>query len=318
MAWNDLINSTRAGYNLPANPNNTVVSALITAVSVAITRYTKRQLVSQTYDELYNGNGNRQLQLRNYPILSVQSVRYRPVTVLKITNNLLANVQARVSVTATGLQLVSTNAGVQTTVTSGLSFAGNVDLNALTAAVNAVGNGWAAQVVGDSTNYGGWPSADLYCPNGVSGTNDPGVEGQGALQCVAGSFAELKMHTYELQGWQPETRQGWLLRAIPYTDPELLHPEDLIWPMGVNNFRIQYTAGYAAIPDDVQEAAAEWVSILYNLTQRDPSLLHQVPVNGTTSGWGALVSGATGSRPPAPVKALLAGYRKHTLSHSGG
>src|SRR5207249_5984552 len=110
---------------------------------------------------------------------------------------------------------------------------------------NALASGWSAS----SQGYDSWPSADLYCPNGISGANDPGVEGQGALQCVSGSFAELKLHTYELQGWQPNTRQGWLVRAIPYTDPELLHPEDLIWPVGVNNFRVQYTAGYTTIPD---------------------------------------------------------------------
>ena len=61
------------------------------------------------------------------------------------------------------------------------------------------------------------------------------------------------MHTYELQGYQWDAR-GWLLRAIPYTDPELLHPEDLILPVGINNFRIQYTAGYTTVPEAVQEA----------------------------------------------------------------
>jgi hypothetical protein len=316
MAWNDLITNARALYNLPASPNNTVVNSLITACSWAITRYCKRQFVQQTYDELYNGNGQRQLVLRNYPLLSVQSVRYRPVTVMKLTNNLAANVQARVSVLSTGLKLVSVSAGVTTTVTTGLTFAGNVSLTALAAAVNAVGNSWSAQVVGDANNYGGWPSQDLYCPNGISGSNDPGVEGQGALQCVAGSFAELKMHTYELQGWQADTRQGWLLRAIPYTDPELLHPEDLIWPVGVNNFRIQYTAGYATVPDDVQEACAEWVAFLYNLSLRDPALMHQVPVSNTTSGWGEVTSGKYG--PPAPVRTILTNYKTHTIGFPGG
>jgi len=32
------------------------------------------------------------------------------------------------------------------------------------AAVNAVGAGWSAQIVGDATNYGSWPSSDLYWP----------------------------------------------------------------------------------------------------------------------------------------------------------
>src|SRR5438270_88373 len=79
-----------------------------------------------------------------------------------------------------------------------------------------------------------------------------GVTSQGAMT-ARGQFAELKLHTYELAGYQFDPR-GWLLRAIPYTDPELLHPEDLIWPVGINNFRVQYSAGFTTIPESVQEA----------------------------------------------------------------
>src|SRR5205085_11752814 len=139
-----------------------------------------------------------------------------------------------------------------------------VTLSALAAAVSALGNGWSAQVVGDATNYGSWPSADLFVPGsyGDALETKAGATSQGALQCVAGSFAELKMHTYELAGYQWDAR-GWLLRAIPYTDPELLHPEDLVWPVGINNLRVQYTAGYATVPEAVQEACAQWVAQLY-------------------------------------------------------
>jgi len=161
-------------------------------------------------------------------------------------------------------------------------------------AVNALGSGWSAQLLSDTSVYNpaNLMSSDLYCPNGTSGTNDPGVEGQGALQCVGGSYAELKMHTYELQGWQPDTRQGWLLRAIPYTDPELLHPEDLIWPVGVNNFRIQYTAGYATIPDDLQEACAQLVAYHFRLGPRET--------------------------PNAPIPPVIAQYLSHYKHHSIG
>ena len=48
----------------------------------------------------------------------MQSVRYRPVTVVKITNNLANTPQARVSVTSTGLTLVRVTSGVATTDTS--------------------------------------------------------------------------------------------------------------------------------------------------------------------------------------------------------
>jgi hypothetical protein len=317
-AAKDLITLSRAYQELQGVSNqDSLLGTLITAYSDAVEKYCRRRFVTTSYDELYDGTGERRLLLRQYPIQSVQAVRYRPVTVLKITNTTAANVQARVSVLSTGLQLVSVNAGSKTTVTSGLTFAGNTTLTALAAAVNAVGNGWSAQIVGDSTNYGSWPSADLYIPASYGDTLEGSgtLQSQGALQCVAGSFAELKMHTYELQGYQWDAR-GWLLRATPYTDPELLHPEDLIFPTGINNFRVQYTAGYTTIPEAVQEACARWVAYGYYLTQRDPSLLHQVPASGTTSGWGPITSGR--ASPPADVRTLLAPYRRHSVGTNQG
>ena len=313
MAAKDLITLSRAYLALQGvSGQDTLVSALITAYSEAIEKYCRRRFVSTSYDELYNGTGDRRLLLRQYPVQLVASVRYRSVTVLKITNTTAANVQARVAVLSTGLQLVSVNAGVKTTVTTGLTFAGNVTLTTLAAAVSAAGNGWSAQYVGDGTNYGSWPSADLYVPASYGDALEGSgiLQSQGALQGVAGSFAELKMHTYELQGYQWDAR-GWLLRAIPYTDPELLHPEDLVFPVGINNFRVQYTAGYSTIPEAVQEACARWVAYAYWACQRDPALLHQVPSSGTTSGWTEAASDVMS--PPRDVLVLLAPYRRHAV-----
>jgi hypothetical protein len=239
----------------------------------------------------------------------VQSVRYRPVTVLKITNTDPTNVQARVTCTSTGLTLVRVNAGVKTTDTS-ITWAGKVTLTSVTSAVNALGNGWSAQAVGDATNYGSWPSADLYWPSAFPEFGG-GTSGQGALSCVAGSYAELKMHTYELQGFQWDPR-GWLLRAIPYTDPELIHPEDLIFPVGINNFRVQYTAGYATIPESVQEACAEWVAAIFYTTSRDQSLKAQELAGSLKQNW------ANTSSIPDSVLPLLAPYRRFTLATNQG
>src|SRR5215831_18180752 len=119
------------------------IQTLVTACSDAIEKYCRRRFVSTSYDELYNGNGDRRLLLRQYPIQSVEAVRYRPVTVVKITNNTAANVQARVSVTSTGLSLIRVNAGVRYTDTS-VTWASNATLTALVTAVNALGNGWSA------------------------------------------------------------------------------------------------------------------------------------------------------------------------------
>ncbi|MCI0462854.1 MAG: hypothetical protein L0Z62_38395 [Gemmataceae bacterium] len=294
----DLITNARAKNNLPnaTTADDSTINALISACSRAIQKYCRRDFVATAYDELYNGTGQGRLVLRQYPILSVESVRYRPVTVLQIQNTTTStNQQARVSVTATGLQLVRVASGVKAVDTS-ITWATYPTLTAVAGAINALGNGWSAQVVGEYTN---WPSADLRLP-------------QGALTAW-GQFAELKMHTYELAGYQIDERRGWLLRAIPYTDPELLHPEDLVWPAGINNFRIQYTAGYNTIPEDVQEACAEWVANRFFLTMRDPGLARQ-----TIERSGSYTVEELSLHPPRSVAALLAPYRRlHVHSDQG-
>lgn len=292
----DLITNARAKTNIPTatSADDGTINTLITAASKAIQRYCRRDFLVIAYDEIYNGTGQRRLMLRQYPVISVESVRYRPVTVLKIINNNIGlNQQARVSVTATGLTLVRVASGV--TTTNNLSFAGNVTLTALATAATTLGNGWSGQVIGD---YGTWPSADLRSP-------------QGALTAW-GQHAELKMHTYELAGYQIDERRGWLLRAIPYTDPELLHAEDLIWPVGINNFRIQYTAGFATIPDDVQEACAELVATWFAQRGRDLSLT----LEDTASTYRYRAESV--DQLPRRIQAILKPYRNHRVANNQG
>jgi hypothetical protein len=203
----DLITLTRAKQNIQSitdSSQDALISTFITAVSDMIEKWCKRRFVSTAFDRLYNGTGDRRLLLREYPIQSVQSVRYRPVTVLKVINNSASSVtqQARVSVLGSGLQLVEVAAGVKTTTTTGLTFAANLTLQALATAATGIGRGWSGQVVGDPAgDYGSWPSADLYIPGSYG---DP-LEGGGIQQSQRAQnamrvYAELKMHTYELAG----------------------------------------------------------------------------------------------------------------------
>ena len=316
MAAKDLVTLARAEQsmqNYTPGSNDAVVSTLITAASDAIEKYCCRHFYSRSFDELYNGTGDRRLVLREYPIQSVQSVRYRPVTVLKIQNtDQLTNQRATVAVTSTGLTLTRVASGIVTTDTSS-TFAGFPTLQSLVNNINSLGNGWTAQIVGvNPGDYGSWPSADLYVPPSYG----DGVQSQGALT-ARGVNAELKMHTYELAGYQWDPR-GWLLRAIPYTDPELLHPEDLIWPVGINNFRVQYTAGYTTIPEAVQEACAEWVNELYQLASRDPAAKN-VRLQGSGATFSShAVARLAALRPPDNVARLLAPYRRYTMATNQG
>lgn len=310
-----LIDIERAKRNIQSitdNSQDALLGVLIGAYSDAIQKWCRRDFSLRLYDELYSGNGERRLMLRQYPIQSVESVRYRPVTVLKIINNDPAtNQQARVQVTSIGIKLMRMASGVRVNVPdTSLSYASNPTLQSLATAISALGNGWSAQVVGDAGgpglqgDYGLWPSADLYVPASFG----DGSQSQGALTCRAQN-AELKMHTYELQGYQWDAR-GWLLRAVPYTDPELMHPGDLRWPRGINNFRVQYTSGYATIPESVQEACARWVAIGYQLTLRDPALTSQKVSGSIAQAWRPQLDG----QPPLDVQALLMPYRRYTVS----
>jgi hypothetical protein len=314
MAAKDLIALSRAEQNIQSytpGSNDTLITTLITAYSDAIEKYCRRRFVSTFYDELYNGNGEKRLLLREYPIQSVQSVRYRFVIVLRITNsNTALNQQARVQVQQTGLQLTRTASGVFLTETL-LTWTAYPTLVALAGAVNALGNGWQATITGEAGgDYGLWPASDLWVPSSYGdGTT---TTSQGSLN-ARGASAALMMHTYELEGYQWDPR-GWLVRAIPYTDPELMHPEDLVWPVGVDNFRIQYSAGYNTIPEAVQEACALWVALAYNQTLRDPSLVSQALSGAISQSWGAIDP----LNPPPRVRALLAPYRRHTISTNQG
>jgi hypothetical protein len=310
----DIERAKRGIQSITDNSQDALLGVLIAGCSDAINKYCRRDFSLRSYDETYNGNGDRRLLLRQYPVVSVEAVRYRPVTVLKIQNtNQALNQRASVAVTSTGLILTRVASGVVSRDTS-VTWASNVTLNAVAAAVNALGNGWTAQIVGDvgaAGNYGDyglWPAADLFLPPSFG----DGVQSQGALT-ARGVNAELKLHTYELQGYQWDPR-GWLLRAIPYTDPELLHPEDLIWPVGVNNFRVQYTAGYTTIPEAVQEACARWVSMSYYLTLRDPMITGQSAAGVAQR----FLPEPLSDEPPWIVRSLLAPYRRHSVATNQG
>ena len=91
----------------------------------------------------------------------------------------------------------------------------------------------------------------------------------------------------------------------------MLHPEDLIWPVGVNNFRVQYTAGYTVIPEAIQEACARWTAIAYNLTLRDPAVASQAVSGAFSQTWRPDLPD---HQPPPSIRPLLAPYRRHTVA----
>jgi hypothetical protein len=130
-----LITVTRLLDNLNnrllTSAETTTCADLINAVSAAIRRYCRTDFLPQTYDELYSGNGQQRWLLRQIPVVNVQSVRYGPYAVLRVTNNTIStNQRAAVAVTSpndaavlgSGITLTRVASGV-TSVDTGCLFA---------------------------------------------------------------------------------------------------------------------------------------------------------------------------------------------------
>ena len=271
-----LITLDRALNNLnnyaPSTDETATLNALISAVSAAIENYCWQTFEITSYDELYPGTNKRELVLRNYPLVSVERVAYEPMPVLQVTNTSADNQRATVKVTATGLELIAVASGVATI--SDIAFTAQATLAAMAAAIIALGNGWSAIVLNPGDNLRA--SADLRAL-------------QGAYQAMNAN-ANLKLHTQELSGFVVDAENGCLTRG-----------DGWLWYGGLHAWRVIYSAGYSAVPDDVQEACAEWVAQLFWLTKRDPGLASE-SIPGT-------VSRVALRDMPANAKILLGPYR---------
>src|SRR5205823_1589055 len=99
----------------------------------------------------------------------------------------------------------------------------------------------------------------------------------------AGVWADIKMHVQEIYNWTFDPR-GWLTFGRDVMSNEAgFFPS--LWPSGVNNIRVQYTAGFTTIPEAVQEGCAEWINFIYYTTSRDPAIAStsSAPSGGTAT-----------------------------------
>lgn len=254
----DLITSARAKQNINLSSYTTAedthIASLVSAVSASIRRHCRREFDSQSFDELVIAKDDRRLIVKQYPILSVSRVATGLETVLKVRNTSASNQRATVAVTSTGLSLVRVASGVSTTST--VAWASYATLSAVATQVNAIGSGWEAEAI---TGHTLRASSDLRAVQGALNAKDV--------------WGELKLHTEELSTYAVDTERGWIVASggdeWAWSAYGMEMPS---WCRG-QEYRVMYTAGYAAVPEDVQEAAAEWVSALFWLSKKDPGIV---------------------------------------------
>lgn len=302
----DLIGLERARLGIPAagSGDERLLESLISATSRSIEKVCARVFGLTAFDEYpsFGEVDRRILVLSRFPVQSVESVRHSPTSVLEVSQTDTAtNQQARVTVTSTGLDLVRVASGVR--VASNLAYATNPTLGAMATAVAAQGGGWAARAVG---TYALWPSADLW----VSPRSGDTTRSAGALSCW-GTYAPLYLHVGEASDYDWDARGSIALRNLGGSIPSFWFQGgawcDPSSPYRVNAYRVQYTAGFAEVPEDVQEACALWVQELYYVAQRDPTLTNTLAAGGAASGYAA----AAGM--PERVRLILVPYRVRNI-----
>lgn len=261
----DLITLKRAKIAFPQLLDTTqdaTISVLITAASRAIERYCKRKFLVNAYDELYDAAGDGVILLRNFPVVQITRLALSPVPVLQIQNANVTTTVSRATVAttlanaadwpaaSTGIVLtrVDNTGTVNTDAT--ITWGSFATVTAVANQINTLGLGWKATVQG---NYGIWPSADIAAI-------------QGALS-AAGNGANLKIHTADQNNFSLIAEWG-ELRFSDTLDASTLGTgawfggnftdvvPGIMVPRGNQFARIQYSAGFNILPDDLQQACA--------------------------------------------------------------
>jgi hypothetical protein len=173
--------------------------------------------------EKYDGKGTRNLYLKNYPIITLDRLVVGATEVIKVRNtNTYKN--ASDSILTTGLRLVKDGISNST-----VTFAANTTMNAIVAAITALGGGWEASIV--STIYGSYKSTELLPLFGYN--------------CIDSNWIYLKIPYATGAEYEFEVDQntGIINRSFPF-------------PNGFRNIFVDYSAGYSAddMPEDIKTA----------------------------------------------------------------
>lgn len=280
-----IISKERALYSLNNREldqdDTTILQATVDASSTFVQKYCAKDFVLQTYTEITQGTGfGHSLFLKQCPVYAITRIAIDPEGVLKIRNTSTSNQIATAATTSTGLSLARIASGTQT-VDATVLWASYATVALAEAAVDALGNGWDADV--PNSTYDNWPSSLLY-------------EKQGPFGCANSEYVELKLHTTVLgDEYDLNAQTGELSR-------------DSSWPTRSRGVYVKYEAGYESIPEDVQEACAELAAALFLQTKRDPALIMERTADYTYQTHSVLASLMTQS-----IKNVLDHYKRRRV-----
>ena len=245
------------------------VEALVNAVDKFITNYCKRTFDPTSYTEYHNGSGLSSFCVDNFPITAVTRLAFGGRAAIRICNTNTSS-KASVSVNTTGVVL-----NYNGTANSTCTFASYTTLTTLVAAINAI-SGWSAELVDSS--YGPYLSSELLPLYGKS--------------CIDSSKVDLEIPEEGEYDFDVDTDSG------------IIKVGDVI-PVGFRNVRIDYTAGYTTMPDDLKFAAKIIIKDWWDKRNESSFNLSSYSIGGMGKSFEGMI--------PKEARHILESYRRHVL-----
>jgi hypothetical protein len=252
----------------------------IDAASDMIEEYCSRTFASASYKHRFHGSGNPRLRLRHLPVTAVSRIALGTRAGLRVRNTTSDAQMATVQNDRTDLTFTiyggtsDTRSSAQT-----VTLATYTTMADVITAIDALGNGWDAQTVGSTENA--WKSADLLifqpwnCLNSWIDLPVPDewlddytlTGGNGIIE--RGVSQQFFTGTRFLGGHYASVVYNPASPAMPHSPGG--HPGAL-WPYGSFNVYVEYTAGYSATPDSVEQACNKLAANLIRGGSHDGSL----------------------------------------------
>ena len=262
----DLIDLTTLGLlvaPLGVSPaQQALLPTLATSASRLVERFCARTFSLNTYDEWHDGEGSNLVVLRQFPVVTINRVTSWPAGAIWVSNTDAVNViRPTVAVASTGFAAggLATSAVVLSWFAAGLPMTASIPvascptLAQLAAAIAAVAPSWQSAA---APGCGQFPSSDL-------------MPVAGPQPCR--SRAVLPFHSADVGGTLDDPAAG-LLRLSPgplasgggfgggWGTGSAWTGE--AFAVGPNAIRVNYTAGFATIPEPVAIATGEVVKAM--------------------------------------------------------
>ncbi len=205
-----------------------IIKHLQAAAEATVESYCNRKFAPASYSEKIQGTGRKTLQVKQRPIISIQSIRFGLAPALAIQNTDNTNYNSTVVVSGCDITLNRYKNGLH--YDDVLTYTDYPTIGSLNTKINTLGNGWYSTISNDP--FSGWVSGDLGRFPGSFGTRL--------------NTAFLNIHRYFLSDYRVNNNVG-----------EIYSPYG--FPRGYDRFLVEYIAGYGCIPADLQNCIVELV-----------------------------------------------------------